>query len=157
VAFRVSVVGEQFRDSPEVFARAREEFADRIDGWGYQEDKADYGATLHQADVFVSTARHEFFGLSAIEATLAGAYPLLPKRLAYPEIFGLSEHREAAAFFYDGTAKALADKLAESARSLAQGLSLYDRASGVREQLKRFEWPRLAPLLDNAIEQAAER
>ena len=157
VAFRVSVVGERFRESPEVFARAREEFAGQIDCWGYQEDKADYGAALHQADVFVSTAQHEFFGLSAIEATLAGAYPLLPKRLAYPEIFDLPNDSDTAAFFYGGSPRALADKLAEAARSLAQGVSLYDRARGVRDRLRRFEWPALAPLLDDAIEQVAAR
>jgi len=157
VPFRISVMGEQFRDSPEIFARAREEFADRIDTWGFQKQHAEYVETLKRADVFVSTALHEFFGLSAIEATLAGAYPLLPERLAYPEIFDLSHDREAAAFFYDGSAEAMAEKLAELARLLDQGVCLYDHAANVRERLKRFEWPTLASGLDDAIEQTAEQ
>lgn len=156
-AFRISVVGEQFRQRPAVFAQAREEFADRIDGWGFQERRADYVTTLHRADVFISTAQHEFFGLSAIEATLAGAYPLLPKRLAYPEIFDLVSKPQAEAFFYNGSPQALADKLAESAQSLAQGFSLYEQASDIRQRLQRFEWPALVPLLDDAIEQVAGR
>lgn len=156
-AFRISVVGEQFCESPEVFAQAREEFADQIDCWGYQAHRTDYVAALCQADVFVSTARHEFFGLSAIEATLAGAYPLLPKRLAYPEIFDPPDCNGAASFFYDGSPRALANKLAEAVQSLAQGVSLVDRAGRVRGQLKRFEWPTLAPLLDDAIEPVTER
>ena len=157
VAFRMSALGEQFRERPKIFAAAREEFADRIDDWGFLERRTDYVATLQRADVFVSTATHEFFGLSAIEATLAGAYPLLPERLAYPEIFDQPDDKTAASFFYDGSPEALADTLAETARSLAQGVSLYERASGGRHRLKRFEWPVLAPLLDDAIEQMTER
>ena len=93
IPFRISVIGEQFRDVPEVFARARPAFADHIDRWGYQQDRADYEAALLEADVFVSTAVHEFFGLSAVEASLAGAYPLVPRRLAYPEVFASPERR----------------------------------------------------------------
>jgi len=157
IAFRLSVIGEQFRESPEVFARARHEFADHIDRWGYQEHRADYVAALSGSDVFVSTANHEFFGLSAIEATLAGAYPLLPRRLAYPEIFDGPGGDAPAPFFYDGTPLGLAEKLTEAARTLAQGISLYERTDKLREQLRRFEWPALAPRLDDAIEQLAKR
>jgi glycosyltransferase involved in cell wall biosynthesis len=156
VAFRLSVVGEQFREMPEIFAAAREEFADRIECWGYQESRAAYLDVLRRADVFVSTARHEFFGLSAIEAALAGAYPLLPKRLAYPEVFALPDEGPSAPFLYDGTPQALAERLIELAQSLAQGASLYDRARAVRDRLKQFEWPTLAPTLDDAAEQVVE-
>lgn len=155
LAFRISVVGEQFRNVPEVFAHAREEFADSIDCWGYQESRLDYVEVLRRADVFVSTAQHEFFGLSAIEATLAGAYPLLPRRLAYPEIFDIAEESESAPFFYDGTAPALAEKLAGLSQSIAAGASLSDYARAARHRLRRFEWPTLAPILDDAAEDVA--
>jgi len=156
-AFRISVIGEQFRESPKVFAQAQSEFADCIDHWGYQKNRNDYAAALGQADVFVSTADHEFFGLSAIEATLAGACPLLPRRLAYPEIFDQPDISDSACVFYDGTPKGLAQKLTEAIQSLARGVSLYERARTIRKQLKRFEWPALAPRLDDAIEQLARR
>ncbi len=150
VEFRISVVGEQFRETPEVFARARREFAGRIDRWGFQENRTEYEAALSEADVFVSTARHEFFGLSAVEATLAGAYPLLPRRLAYPEILGLGEDETTAQFFYDGSAKVLAGRLAELAST---GSSLPNRTELLRRRLSRFEWSNLAPVLDSAIQQ----
>lgn len=154
-AFRVSVIGEQFREKPRVFAEAQRILADHIDRWGYQESRAQYEAAVREADVFVSTAHHEFFGLSAIEATLAGAYPLLPRRLAYPEIFGLEKDDAAARYFYDGPPEVLADRLAHLAASVAAGSSLYDETEPLRHCLMRFEWPHLAPALDRAIEQAA--
>lgn len=152
VAFRLSVIGEQFRETPEIFVRAQREFVDRIDRWGYQDSRAEYEAALAEADVFVSTARHEFFGLCAIEAALAGAIPLLPNRLAYPEIFGLGQNEDADRFFYDGSPEALAERLADLAALVAQGRSLVDQTGELRERLRRFEWPNLVPALDEAVE-----
>ena len=153
VPFRISVIGEQFRDVPEAFARARQQFAADIDRWGYQENRADYEAALLEADVFVSTAAHEFFGLSAVEATLAGAYPLVPNRLAYPEVFGLQSDPATQEFFYEGGATNLAERLASLARRVESNNSLFQAAAPIRNRLRRFEWPSLAPLLDDAVEQ----
>jgi glycosyltransferase involved in cell wall biosynthesis len=153
IPFRISVLGEQFRGVPEVFARAQEQFAGHVDHWGYREDRADYEAALLEADVFVSTAMHEFFGLSAVEATLAGAYPLVPKRLAYPEVFELQGDSTAERFFYEGGANGLADRLADLAARIESNDSLLQAAELIRERLKRFEWSNLAPVLDDAVEQ----
>jgi glycosyltransferase involved in cell wall biosynthesis len=166
IPFRISVIGEQFREVPEVFAWARERFADCIDRWGYQgsqtrknafgdppQDRADYEAALLEADVFVSTAAHEFFGLSAVEATLAGAYPLVPKRLVYPEVFELQGDRTAESFFYEDGANGLAERLVDLAGQIESNDSLLQAAKPIRDRLRRFEWPNLAPILDDAIEQ----
>ena len=51
------------------------------------ESRREYAALLASADVAVSTARSEFFGLAMIEASYAGCFPLVPDRLAYPEIY----------------------------------------------------------------------
>ncbi len=153
IPFRISVIGEQFREVPEVFARDHEHFAGHIDRWGYQEDHADYEAALLEADVFVSTAMHEFFGLSAVEATLAGAYPLVPRRLAYPEVFEQQDSRTGERFFYQDGANGLADKLAELAHRVESHDPLLQVAEPMRSRLRRFEWPNLAPILDDAVEQ----
>lgn len=84
--FRLSVLGESFRSTPACFAAAEREFAQHIDHWGFCKSRDDYWQALLQADVFVSTAQHEFFGIAAAEALAAGCYALLPDRLAYPEL-----------------------------------------------------------------------
>ena len=148
--FRVNVIGESFRDVPPVFARAREVFAEHIDRWGYQESREEYAAALTEADVIVSTARHEFFGIGIVEAVAAGAWPLVPRRLAYPEV--LSELAGGGPHFYEGGA----DDLARALRVLAEragsdDLWQGDAGRGVRAVSKYF-WRVLAPCLDDAIE-----
>ncbi|MDP6636024.1 MAG: DUF3524 domain-containing protein [Phycisphaerae bacterium] len=144
VDFRLSVIGQQFNQVPPVFAAARTRLADRIDRWGYQETLDDYRAALMEADVFVSTARHEFFGISAVEAAAAGATPVLPERLAYPEVFQLGKAQGAEAFFYSGGARGLARRLTELADR-----RLWPNAAAIVEHLS---WPTVASAMDDAIE-----
>ncbi len=154
VDFRLSVLGERFRRSPDVFDAAAKRFADRIDHWGF-EPRNEYCAALADADVFVSTAVHEFFGLSVAEAAAAGAMPVLPRRLAYPEVFGLGSGAAAEAFFYDGDddATAVANRLALLAQRLADTQSVWpaDPSLG-RRIVEPLFWPRRAEALDEALE-----
>ena len=60
VDFRVSVIGQTFRDVPAVFAEAREQLAPYCRHWGYQSDREAYYERLLEADIIVSTAHHEF-------------------------------------------------------------------------------------------------
>ena len=153
VAFRISVIGEQYAEQPAVFEQAHQTFADVIDRWGYQPTRADYEAALREADVVVSTAEHEFFGVSIVEAIMAGAYPLLPRRLAYPEILREDVVGDASAYFYDGDVESLAGRLAELGNALAAGDIWRGDQGHVRRAAERFDWNRRAPLMDDALEQ----
>lgn len=149
VEFRLSVLGQRFRESPAVFEEARSRLKEQIVQWGYVEDAEAFGAALAAADVFVSTALHEFFGLAAVEAIAAGAYPLLPDRLAYPELLELCEEGSRSAYFYDGTTTGLCERLVElSARKAAGELS----AATARAAVQRFSWSQVGPRLDDAME-----
>ncbi len=155
VAFRLAVVGEQFRDRPTVFERAREEFADVIEVWGHRRTRAEYLATLRWADALVSTAGHEFFGISAVEAAACGALAVLPRRLAYPEVFAGVESSDgrAAGLFYGQSARELADALAGLAGrdDWRQGPARAARA----EWARRYAWDAVAGEYDAELARIA--
>jgi glycosyltransferase involved in cell wall biosynthesis len=90
--FRLILAGERFNEQPLEFERAFERYAERILHYGYAEDFAEYSKLLHRADMVVSTAIHEFFGISMMEAIYCGCHPLLPNRLSYPELIPKSLH-----------------------------------------------------------------
>lgn len=105
VDFRYAVLGQQFRTIPPCFEQARRELGGCCVQFGYLPERKRYLEMLVRGDIVVSTAHHEFFGLAVIEAVRAGCLPVLPKRLAYPELFagdylypdgGLYEHLKTA-------------------------------------------------------------
>ncbi len=87
VDFKLVVLGQSFENSPKIFQEAKKKLAHKILQFGYVEQKQDYARWLRKSDIVVSTAKHEFFGISVIEAVRAGCRPLLPNRLSYPELF----------------------------------------------------------------------
>jgi glycosyltransferase involved in cell wall biosynthesis len=88
IDFRLCILGQRFQVEPPCFQNARQELKNKISHIGYVENRADYCRLLVQGDIVVSTALHEFFGISVVEAVRAGCLPVLPNRLAYPELFG---------------------------------------------------------------------
>jgi len=152
VRFRLSVIGQNFRVRPEIFGRAQNDFKDLIDHWGYQESYEDYRLALCEADVIVSTANHEFFGIGLLEAVAAGAYPLVPERLSYPEILGLGSIEGAEQFFYDGTAADLSRKLSELAAQVKEN-TLWPTSITPSILTDHLQWHDLARRYDKNLAQ----
>lgn len=134
VAFQLVVLGQSFRQHPKVFSDAERILADRILHFGYVPSRREYLSWLSRADIVVSTAHHEFFGLSVLEAVRAGCCPLLPKRLAYPELFGEE-------FLYED------QKFKERLRFFMGHKRL--NLQQARSMTEAFSWQHLTPLYEN--------
>ena len=150
--FKLSVIGESPARVPAIFTNAKQEFHEHIINWGYLPSRAEYEQVLADADVVVSTAIHEFFGIGIVEAVAAGAYPVLPERLAYPEIFsdGNELYQE---FFYGQSADELASKLLGLIELRRNGVSIFAQCSVMPQQIaEQYNWERIATLLDDRLE-----
>ena len=85
VPFHLHMMGQRFRDLPPALEGARERLGDSVKTWGFVKQPVEYRSILSSADLFISTALHDFQGLAVLEAVAAGCLPLVPDRLAYPE------------------------------------------------------------------------
>lgn len=131
IPFKLIVVGQSFQRNPPIFAQAQEQLSSHLVHYGYVEDRNAYLALLKQGDVVISTANHEFYGMSVIEAVRAGCRPLLPKRLSYPELF-------PAEFLYKSSSD-----LYQKIRGLCvQPEPLLPLENGIR-LTEQFGWPGL--------------
>ena len=90
--FGLVILGESFRRQPSEFLEAQRRLGERVRHAGYAPDFADYAGWLWQADLLPVTSRHDFFGSSVVEAMYCGCFPLLPRRLSYPELIPPEYH-----------------------------------------------------------------
>jgi glycosyltransferase involved in cell wall biosynthesis len=95
--------------------------------------------------VVVSTAHQEFFGVAVVEAIAAGAFPVLPDRLVYPEHIP-PEYRDRCLYagsdaFVEKVSWALEHR--EAARVIAAELA---------PAMATFDWTVVAPRYDAALE-----
>ena len=135
--FELHVVGESFRKVPDAFARAKTALADQIVTWGYLEHRSDYDALLARADIVISSAAHEFQGLAMIEAMAAGARPVAPNRLAYPEYIPADCLYDSLEEDEEAEISALCEHLAGL---LEQTHAWRDRRTLHSQRVKRYDW-----------------
>lgn len=148
--FRLVVMGEQFGVMPPALTRLRSEFAPELDHFGYEPSREQYAARLRASDVFISTAQHEFFGLSVMEAAASGCSLVLPNQLCYPELFGARENPPAVSF-YDNTP----DHLTRTLNALAAAPP--DARPRCRDIARNYTWAMRAAALDAAVDRCLSR
>ena len=153
-SFRLLLAGKHFHEQPDEFEEAFERYAERILHYGYAEDFAEYSRLLHRADVVVSTAVHEFFGVAVMEAIYCGCHPLLPNGLSYPELIPETHHTPLL------HAPVLYDDEQHLFDILSRVLEHEDRPlppETLRKIPQRLDWSRHVEAYDALLEQAADR
>ncbi|MFO7563291.1 MAG: DUF3524 domain-containing protein [Enhygromyxa sp.] len=150
VDFRLAVCGQLFRRRPpELLAaepRWRATLGERLLAFGRIESRAEYLALLGRAQLVLSTAAHEFFGISVVEAAHCGARPLVPDALSYPELW-------PAEFRYQDETAAIAE-LERLCRAWTHGLLdlREDRRALTEPYTANRMLPRYRELLEGLIE-----
>ncbi len=145
--FGVVVLGENFQAKPRLFLEAKERLGSRVMQFGHVPDREEYLHWLCRGSVSVSTAIQENFGIAAVEAAYAGALPLWPRRLAYPELLDADADDHLYADFPE-----LVLKLKKALSVSPPDRNLRETCSG---RLWRFDWSQLISLYDDLIERTA--
>lgn len=85
IDFGLVVLGEQKKTVDTKMGSIKKELADHILHWGYIPNEQEYDELLNSCHIAPITSKQDFFGISLIESCLAGLYPIIPNRLAFPE------------------------------------------------------------------------
>jgi glycosyltransferase involved in cell wall biosynthesis len=144
--FRVIVLGQSFSASPAIFAEARERLGDRVLHWGFVPERAAYARLVARADVAVSLARHDFFGVAVVEAMHVGVLPLLANRLNYPDLVPPEAHARCLVADADD----LVSRLTELAKDPRKA-----RTGEARGWAARHDWRHAIQAFDAGFAEAA--
>lgn len=142
--FKLIVTGQSYRNYPPIFDEAKIRLADHLIHFGYTSSREEYLDLLRKSDILPVTNIQDFFGGSIIEAIHAGALPLLPDRLAYPE--HIPKHLQSE-FIYD------ADKGIQAPLvKLISELSFHkNHLRDIQKHISQYDWNTMIQLYDQAF------
>ena len=140
--FRVAILGESFRGNYPIFGTARERLGNKIVHYGYSEDFEQYAQWLHRADILPVTSIQDFFGASIVEALYCGCYPLLPKRLSYPELIPYDKYPYVFYLYF----QEFVEKLGRSLKEIKT-----TRQQNFRHCIEKYSWQNMAPEYDKVL------
>ena len=139
--FELAVLGERFKDYPDIFNKAKTYLSDNIIHFGYCDNFKDYAKWLWKANLLPITSNQDFFGISIVEAVFCNTYPILPERLSYTELFDINKNPN---IFY------------KKDNELYQKIKKYLSNSSLKNDFKyleKFEWKNIATKYDLLFDQ----
>jgi len=140
VDFNMAMCGEVFVSVPPTYAEVTDLLGGRLIHGGWAE-RGQYTNLLNQASVVLSTAHQEFFGIGVTEAVAAGAHPVFPDRLVYPE---------RIADFRANPNRSLYESPQQAVELISRSLST-DTDPDVAASAGSFDWAHVAPRYDEAL------
>lgn len=139
IDFRLVVLGENFNTKPSIFDKAKEQLKKEILHFGFIQSLDEYAKWLWYSDILPVTNNQDFFGASIIEAIYCNTFPLLPKRLTYPELLPKSFQKDH--LYKDEND--LIKKIKLSMSNISK-----TRQSEFSSIAKPFDWLNIIPLYD---------
>lgn len=149
IDFKLAVLGEANETVPGIFEAAKNRLGPKIAQYGYIKDKREYHRWLQAGSVVISTAIQENFGISIVEAVRFGCLPLVPNRLAYPEVIPVSAH---AACLYDN----FEELVAKLSRVLQSPRSFDCLRRELIEAMRPYAWQNRIAAFDREFERLRE-
>ena len=155
--FRLRLLGGRFRAGREPLGRLAALLGEDLIDEGFLPAVEDYRRALLESDITLSTARHEFFGISTAESLRLGLLPILPDDLAYPEL--LPREARRAPFLYPREDPSHETAVRTATEALREGLAIV-REGGEAEVRGRLlaataqlGWEAVAPRYDALFEE----
>ena len=108
-------------------------------------DRPNYQRWLQKASFTVSTARHEFFGISLLEAAAHGVMLFLPEALSYPEILPPELHPTCLYRSPKGLYRAVR-------AYLEQPQDYRNTRAALQARAYHYSWSRLVEVYDEELE-----
>ena len=143
VAFRLALAGDPGANPSPELAQLAEDLAPRVVQAGRVADREGYAGLLWRSDIVVSTTRHEFFGVSTVEALYCGCFPVVPRRYNYPDLVPAALHSRC---LWESE-----EDLVEKLRTAISGVD-HGTALALRESAQRFEWARVIGEWDQVLD-----
>ncbi|MCG8608500.1 DUF3524 domain-containing protein [bacterium] len=143
VDFELAVLGECFSQTPEVFTTAKERLGPCVVQFGFVENFKDYAHWLWRSHILPVTSHQDFFGASVVEALYCDCFPILPQRLAYPEL--IPEELQYRHFYLS---------FDDLVRKLEQAILAWEwlTTEKTREAAGIFAWQRQVEAYDHKLE-----
>ena len=150
--FGVALLGERFVRVPPEFEEARRRLGSRLVQFGYVESRAEYARWLWRADIAVSTAIHDYFGASVVEALYCNCHPILAHRLTYPQFVPPDRKPDCLYQDPDQLVALLLQAILriEALREEAAGVTPYRRIAAA------YDWAHIAKDYDNCLADLAQ-
>lgn len=144
--FDLAIMGESFDVEPAVFRETAARLGDRVVQLGFVESFAEYASWLWKSDILPVTSVHDFFGASVVQAIYCNCYPLLPKRLAYPEHIPADRHGDH-----------LYGNLGDLVTMLGERIERIHETRGTETQdfVRRYDWATAGPQYDEVLRSIA--
>ena len=145
--FKLVLLGEKFSSYPDIFNIAEQRLKENILHIGYCDSFKEYSKWLWKSDILPVTSNQDFFGISIVEASYCNTYPILPKKLSYPELFNAecnsSIFYENKKDFYEILSKAIQGHL--KLKNYSNLMKIYDWKTIVSKYDKTFEKLAICP------------